>query len=325
MKKPTLVVLSFVAGAVALPETSLAHGPAFNCAKASGQIETLICTDASLTALDRKLDETYKAALKKAKGTLPTLLRADQRGWVKGRNDCWKSNDSRRCVVESYRLRLVELQTRYRLVPVAASAKFFCDGDPRNEVIVDFFQTDPLSLIAERGDSVSLMLQQPAASGTRYQGRNESFWEHQGEATVVWGYGAPEMRCQKNPDQTDGLNGTTWELITVQSMDDAQGATRIAPPERFTVSFAADGRANFRIDCNRGSATWKSAPSAESSSGTIEFGPLATTRAMCSPGSHDQKVIRDLPYVRSYLIKNGKLYLSLMADGGIYEWQQQKP
>lgn len=52
-------------------------------------------------------------------------------------------------------------------------------------------------MIAEHGDSVSLMYQQPSASGTRYQGRNESLWEHQGEASITWGYGAPEMHCKK--------------------------------------------------------------------------------------------------------------------------------
>jgi len=25
--------------------------------------------------------------------------------------------------------------------------------------------------------------------------------------------------------------------------------------------------------------------------------------------------------VRSYLLKDGRLYLSLMADGGVYEWR----
>jgi len=35
----------------------------------------------------------------------------------------------------------------------------------------------------------------------------------------------------------------------------------------------------------------------------------------------DQRIARDLGYVRSYLLKDGKLYLSLMADGGVYEWQ----
>jgi uncharacterized protein len=299
-----------------------AQGPAYDCRKASGSIEKLICADPELGALDRTLAVVYSAALRKAANERPPVLRAEQRGWIKGRNDCWKAEDRQQCAMESYRLRIAELQARYRLIPVSASATYVCAGVSRNEVIANFFQTDPPSLIAERGDSVSLMFQQPAASGIRYQGRNESLWEHQGEATVVWGYGAPEMRCQKKHDPSEtSLIGTVWELVGIQSMDDAQGKTRIEHPERFTVSFAADGRANFRIDCNRGTATWKAAPSAESASGTLEFGPLATTKMMCPPGSHDQMVMRDLPYVRSYLFKDGRLYLSLMADGGIYEWQ----
>ena len=43
----------------------------------------------------------------------------------------------------------------------------------------------------------TLAVTRPSGSGTRYQGRNESFAEHQGEATVVWGYGTPEMKCRK--------------------------------------------------------------------------------------------------------------------------------
>jgi uncharacterized protein/heat shock protein HslJ len=299
----------------------MARGPAFDCAKADGSIERMICDDAELATLDRTMASVYAAALRKAANERPPVLEADQRGWIKGRNDCWKSDDRRQCVVELYRLRQIELQTRYRLVPVAGTATFLCDGDPRNEVVVNYFQTDPPSLIAERGDGVSLMLQQPAASGTRYQGRNESLWEHQGEATVVWGYGAPEMRCRTRQDKKEGLAGTTWELVAIQSMDDAQGTHRIDRPERYTLGFADDGRATFRIDCNRGSAAWKATPSAVASSGSLEFGPLATSRAKCAPGSADRKVMRDLPYVRSYLLKDGELFLSLMADGGIYEWR----
>jgi hypothetical protein len=29
--------------------------------------------------------------------------------------------------------------------------------------------------------------------------------------------------------------------------------------------------------------------------------------------------MRQLPYVRSYIVKDGRLYLSLMADGGTFE------
>ncbi|MCB1609545.1 MAG: MliC family protein, partial [Xanthomonadales bacterium] len=37
----------------------------------------------------------------------------------------------------------------------------------------------------------------PAASGSQYQGRNESIWIKGDEALVVWGFEAPQMRCQK--------------------------------------------------------------------------------------------------------------------------------
>jgi hypothetical protein len=36
-----------------------------------------------------------------------------------------------------------------------------------------------------------------AASGSRYQGRNETFWEHHGEATVTWGLEASSMVCRR--------------------------------------------------------------------------------------------------------------------------------
>jgi uncharacterized protein len=173
-----------------------AKGPAFDCRKVEpGGIEAMICGDAELSALDKKLAGVYAAATAKAKNERPPVLRAEQRGWVKGRNDCWKSSDQRGCVRDEYVRRIAELQARYRLVPSRGPFAFACDGNPANEVIVTYFATDPSTMIAERGDSVSLMFQQPAASGARYQGRNESFWEHQGVATIVWGYSAPEMRC----------------------------------------------------------------------------------------------------------------------------------
>ncbi len=173
-----------------------AQGPAFNCRKVEpGSIEAMICGDAELSALDKKLAGVYAAATAKAKSERPPVLRAEQRGWVKGRNDCWKSSDRRGCVRDEYVRRIAELQARYRLVPSRGPFAFACDGNPANEVVVIYFATEPSTMIAERGDSVSLMFQQPAASGAKYQGRNESFWEHQSVATIVWGYSAPEMRC----------------------------------------------------------------------------------------------------------------------------------
>lgn len=173
-----------------------APGPTFDCRKVEpGSTEAMICGDAELAALDRRLAGVYSAATARAKNEHPPVLRAEQRGWVKGRNDCWKSGDQRGCVRDEYVRRIAELQARYRLVPSRGPFAFACDGNPANEVVVTYFATEPSTMIAERGDSVALMFQQPAASGAKYQGRNETFWEHQGLASITWGYAAPEMRC----------------------------------------------------------------------------------------------------------------------------------
>lgn len=129
--------------------------------------------------------------------------------------------------------------------------------------------------------------------------------------------------CAAPAPETDmALPGTSWELVAIQSMDDAQGTTRIAQPERFTLQFGADGRASLRLDCNRGSGRWSHTPSAAgAASGSLRLEEIATTRALCPPPRQDARVARDLGFVRSYLLKDGQLYLSLMADGGIYEWR----
>lgn len=183
--------------------TAMAEGPSFDCGKASGSIEEMICNDDGLSALDRKLAGVYAAASKLAVNERPPVLKAKQRGWIKGRNDCWKSQRPRSCTESAYRLRIAELQALYRLVPGNGPFWYFCNGSPRDEVVATFFQTNPPTLIAERGDQVALMYLQPSGSGSKYQGQNESFWEHHGEAIVVWGYGSTEMRCKQKP--TTGL------------------------------------------------------------------------------------------------------------------------
>jgi heat shock protein HslJ len=114
------------------------------------------------------------------------------------------------------------------------------------------------------------------------------------------------------------LVGTAWKLVKIAYGDDSTHTPD--DPEKYTLSFLADSRVVARIDCNRGNGTWKSPEP-----GRIEFGLMATTRAMCPPGSLHDRVVRDLPNFRSYLLKDGKLFLSLMADGGIYEFEPFTP
>jgi uncharacterized protein len=197
---PRLALSLCLAFSFATTAPAQADSPAFDCAKArDGSIEKLVCSDAARSSLDRTLAEVYAAAARKAGNEHPPTLKAEQIGWIRGRNDCWKSDDRRACVETEYRQRIVSLQARYRLVAGSGPATFFCDGDRRNELIVTFFATDPQTLIAERGDATSLMVRQSTGPEARYVGRNETFTGTDGTAVVTWGYGALPMRCTRAP------------------------------------------------------------------------------------------------------------------------------
>jgi heat shock protein HslJ len=111
-----------------------------------------------------------------------------------------------------------------------------------------------------------------------------------------------------------GLAGTSWQLVKFQGGDD----TTLTPDDRakYTIEFAPDGQLVARIDCNRGRGTWKSSGASE-----LRLGPLALTRAQCPPGSLHDQIARQWEHIRSYVIKDTHLFLSLMADGGIYEFE----
>lgn len=121
---------------------------------------------------------------------------------------------------------------------------------------------------------------------------------------------SPEM----GQNTTDELSGTSWQLVQFQGGD----GTILLPDERqkYTLTLNADGTVNARIDCNQGQSTWKS-----SGTNQLQFGILASTMAMCPPISLHDFIVRDWEYVRSYVLKDGHLFLSLMADGGIYEFE----
>jgi uncharacterized protein len=174
-------------------------GPSYSCANVvAGSIEAMVCNDAGLSALDRKLAAVYGDALKAAATQQPTL-RAEQRGWIKGRDECAKNDPLRACVENEYRRRIAELQALYRLLPATGPVTYVCNGNRADAVVARYFATDPPTLVAERGDGVSLMFLQPSASGAKYAGRNETLWEHAGEAKITWGHGAAVMSCIRQP------------------------------------------------------------------------------------------------------------------------------
>jgi uncharacterized protein len=169
-----------VDGQTALPR------PSFDCAKAAGEIETLICKDAALIALDRQLADVFARALKRLPSKVAAEQRTVQRGWIADRNACADRDDPRACTELSYQTRIVELQIRSGQLKVPKPVSYLCDGDPAEPLRVTYYETEPGSAVITYGDDQVIAFAARAASGVRYTTPEVDFREHQGEARLVW-------------------------------------------------------------------------------------------------------------------------------------------
>lgn len=165
-------------------------GPAFDCQKASHDIELLICKDAELSALDRQLARKFANAKANLSEEQSTELTVEQRGWVKGRNDCWKADDKKACTSASCSRRIVTLEARYGLANVGASAYFVCNDGGAEDLIFTPIDTNPPSANLVRGSSTTTVILDAAGSGSKYIGdTGVSFWTKGDDAIVEWPQG----------------------------------------------------------------------------------------------------------------------------------------
>lgn len=198
MQTPALSRLPALMLCTATLAASAATGPTFDCRKASGEVEKQICGDAALAALDRQLDTVYQAASAKAKGKPATLLRNEQRGWVKGRNDCWKAKGQQTwitatwtvdsvkgCIDAQYRLRTSELQAVWQLLP-PKTVSYACQNNPANEVVASFFASDPATIRLERGDRSVTLWQVGTVADGKFEGQNVGVVQQASGLKVSW-------------------------------------------------------------------------------------------------------------------------------------------
>lgn len=100
------------ASAKAATTATTTQGPSFSCkGVAEGSMEQRVCNSPELSALDRQMSKTWSAALAKSGGD--KNLKASQRGWIKGRDECWKETDHDACIKREYQQRIGELQKTY--------------------------------------------------------------------------------------------------------------------------------------------------------------------------------------------------------------------
>ena len=91
------VVASMLLGVGAAPAAS------FDCEKASGRIEKIVCDDPDLNSLDSQLEGAYLGALDRS--LHPAQVTEDQRAWLKARDAC----AGVKCMVGEYQRRVAAL------------------------------------------------------------------------------------------------------------------------------------------------------------------------------------------------------------------------
>ena len=150
--------------------------PSFDCSKADSSATNLICRDAMLAAVDRETTRLFKLALagRYMNADRRKELVTVERGWIKGRDDCWKAKDLRRCIFENYLQRIHQLRQGYANARTqdangisSGPLVLVCKGLDAL-VGATFVQSEPPSVYLEwRANNHALALQ-PSGSGARY-------------------------------------------------------------------------------------------------------------------------------------------------------------
>lgn len=168
-------------------------GPSYDCAKAQ-DVEQRVCQSAELSVLDRRMAAAYKSNLAATDAATQKRLRAEQRGWLRSRDECWKASDQNLCITLSYQMRLVQLQIQSGAVMAPKAVEFACGENSKPFTAAFYDKLEPHAAILTYGGDQTIAIIQRSASGAHYSNDGVDFREHQGEARVTW-YGT-QLTCK---------------------------------------------------------------------------------------------------------------------------------
>ena len=191
------------------PASSSSIRPSFDCDRAEGQAQQLVCNVASLAQMDVEMSRLYSLAEATNDIGKDRLneLKAMQRGWIKGRDDCWKSDDLRQCVVEAYVSRIHELREGYANARSDDSAgissgpvAFVCEGIEAGISGV-FVDGDPGAVSLKWRDTSLALERVESNSGAKYSGKNFegawTFWS-KGRESILTHPAKGDLSCEQD-------------------------------------------------------------------------------------------------------------------------------
>lgn len=185
--------------ALLMPLSAFSAQPSFDCDKARSSAEKAVCASGNLAALDRETARLYKLALtgEHADAESAAHLKAFQRGWIKGRDDCWKDGAGlKACVAASYVLRIHELRENYAAARGQDSdgisigpLAYACDGLEAGLSAAFVNTPDTRYASLKWRQNAVVLVQAVSASGARYTsdlyGESIEFWVKRQEAVFA--------------------------------------------------------------------------------------------------------------------------------------------
>lgn len=163
--------------AAPMPKHQRAITASFDCDRARGQAQELICGDASLAAMDREVARLAALAVDPA----------SQSDWQQQRDRCDKADELRQCVMASAMLKIHQLRKVSKTVPGGEGPSIgpvaFTCGGLAGSINATFFNSNPGAVAIEWGGQAIAIDQAMSGSGARYEGR----WE--GQPYVFWNKG----------------------------------------------------------------------------------------------------------------------------------------
>ena len=184
--------------AAATPTTTKrAITASFDCGRARGQAQELVCGDAGLAAMDREVARLSGLAMEPAA----------QADWEQQRDTCDKADELRQCVMAAAMLKIHRLRQgseaarageQLSVGPVTYSCQGFAGP------ILATFVTGSVGAVAlEWGEQAIAIDQVNAASGAKYEGRWNGqpygFWSKGKEATFTVA-GKGDLQCRERTD-----------------------------------------------------------------------------------------------------------------------------
>lgn len=173
-------------------ETPRTITASFDCERARGQAQELVCGDSGLAAMDREVARLTSLAMEPAA----------QAEWVQQRDACDKADELRQCIMASAMLRIHRLRqgseaARQREGLSVGPVAYSCGG-LAGPMLATFAKSDPGAVTLEWGGQAIAIDQVVAASGAKYEGRWNgepySFWSKGKEATLTVP-GKSDLQC----------------------------------------------------------------------------------------------------------------------------------